>query len=192
MIVEDMVVRVSADTEGLKRDLTEVRSLAGKFTAGLSTAFDQVVFKGRDLGDVLRSIALRLSSSAFHAAFRPLEQGLANAITGLVGNILPFRAGGVVGPNGVTPFASGGIVGSPTLFPAGPSGFGLMGEAGAEAILPLQRGADGRLGVKADGGGRGVTVNVTIQTPDIEGFTRARGRVAAELARAVDKGRRNL
>jgi phage-related minor tail protein len=31
-----------------------------------------------------------------------------------------------------------------------------MGEAGPEAIMPLARGADGRLGVQAQGGGRAV------------------------------------
>jgi len=64
-----------------------------------------------------------------------------------------------------------------------------MGEAGPEAILPLSRGPDGRLGVAAARGGGGApVVNVTITTPDVEGFRRSRGQVAAELARAVRRG----
>lgn len=60
-----------------------------------------------------------------------------------------------------TPFASGGIVKSPTFFGFdGGKRLGLMGEAGAEAILPLVRGSDG-LGVKAYGmGGGSFTVNI--------------------------------
>lgn len=67
-----------------------------------------------------------------------------------------------------------------------------MGEAGPEAILPLARGPDGRLGVAAGGGNGGaarVTVNIT--TPDAESFRRSRGQVAAQIARAVDRGRRD-
>jgi len=45
------------------------------------------------------------------------------------------------------PFASGGVVTGPTSFAMGGGRTGLMGEAGAEAIMPLRRGRDGRLGV---------------------------------------------
>lgn len=54
--------------------------------------------------------------------------------------------------HGVMPFANGGIVTRPTLFPFA-KGIGLMGEAGPEAIMPLTRGANGKLGVQASGGG---------------------------------------
>ena len=47
-----------------------------------------------------------------------------------------------------TPFAKGGVVAAPSYFPLG-RGLGLMGEQGAEAILPLARGPGGRLGVRA-------------------------------------------
>ncbi|MBN8755186.1 MULTISPECIES: phage tail length tape measure family protein [Variovorax] len=43
------------------------------------------------------------------------------------------------------------VVGQPTFFPFA-NGIGLMGEAGPEAIMPLRRGSDGRLGVSAPGG----------------------------------------
>ena len=39
----------------------------------------------------------------------------------------------------------------PTLFPMA-QGMGLMGEAGPEAIMPLKRGANGKLGVQSSGG----------------------------------------
>ena len=56
--------------------------------------------------------------------------------------------------NKIVPYAKGGIVGSPTLFKYASGGadrFGLMGEAGPEAIMPLRRGANGKLGVEASG-----------------------------------------
>ena len=62
--------------------------------------------------------------------------------------------------HGIQKYATGGVVGSPTMFGTS-SGLGLMGEAGPEAIMPLKRGSDGSLGVRADGiGGANVVVNV--------------------------------
>ncbi|EFK6676767.1 phage tail tape measure protein [Escherichia coli] len=52
---------------------------------------------------------------------------------------------------------SGTVVNRPTFF-AFAKGAGVMGEAGPEAILPLRRGADGKLGVVADTGGSGMVM----------------------------------
>jgi len=70
--------------------------------------------------------------------------------------------GGVMSRGKLTPFANGGVVNSPTVFPMA-NGMGLMGEAGPEAIMPLKRGPDGKLGVE---GGGGVTVvqNINVST----------------------------
>jgi phage-related minor tail protein len=70
-------------------------------------------------------------------------------------------------------------------------GQGLMGEAGPEAIMPLARGADGRLGVQAAGGGRAVNVVMNVTTPDVQGFQRSQGQIAAQAARALARGQRN-
>ncbi len=68
--------------------------------------------------------------------------------------------GKVFGRNGIVPFASGGIVSKPTLFKFA-AGTGLMGEAGPEAIMPLRRGTDGRLGVTVSGSqGNNISINV--------------------------------
>ena len=85
----------------------------------------------------------------------------------------------------VMPFAKGGVVSSgPTMFPMR-GGRGLMGEAGPEAIMPLARGADGRLGVQTAGGGRPVNVTVNVSTPDVKGFERSQSQIAAQMARAL-------
>ena len=67
-----------------------------------------------------------------------------------------------------------------------------MGEAGPEAIMPLARGADGKLGVRAGGGGGAVQVTMNISTPDAAGFQRSQSQIAAEMSRAIQRGRRNL
>jgi len=79
-------------------------------------------------------------------------------------NILASANGNVFAQNGIVPYAKGGIVDRPMVFPFA-KGIGLMGEAGPEAIMPLKRGADGKLGV-AGGGGGGVSVgaiNISVQ-----------------------------
>ena len=66
-----------------------------------------------------------------------------------------------------------------------------MGEAGPEAILPLQRGPDGALGVAAGtGGGASIVFNVTAN--DAASFMRSEGQIAAMLTRAVGRGQRGL
>ena len=75
-----------------------------------------------------------------------------------------FAKGGTFAQNGIIPYANGGIVNRPTMFKfarGGAMATGVMGEAGPEAIMPLKRGADGKLGV-ASAGGSGVTVNVSV------------------------------
>ena len=70
-------------------------------------------------------------------------------------------------------------------------GAGLMGEAGPEAIMPLRRGPDGKLGVAAAGGGGGVHVTFNIQTPDVAGFQRSQSQIAAQMSRVLARGERN-
>jgi hypothetical protein len=76
--------------------------------------------------------------------------------------------GNVFAKNKIVPFAYGGVVNKPTLFPMA-NGAGLMGEAGPEAIMPLRRGRDGRLGVEASGGVGNIVVNVDASGSNVEG-----------------------
>jgi hypothetical protein len=87
----------------------------------------------------------------------------------LMKEFAPYAKAGVPFPEewrGVYYYKKGGIVGSPTMFNIA-SGFGVAGEAGAEAILPLTRGSNGELGVNAMAGD--VNINFTINAVDAEG-----------------------
>src|SRR5205085_12591198 len=98
--------------------------------------------------------------------------------------------GGVVSSGRVQPFAAGGVVATPTYFPLG-RGLGLMGEAGAEVVLPLARGSDGKLGVRS-GSGASLAVTFNVVSPDAESFRKSEAQVTAMLARSVMRGRRGL
>jgi phage-related minor tail protein len=172
----------------------EVGTLSSSIGGGLRRSFDGLVFDGLKLSDALQMVARTMVDSVYSIAMRPVQNAfggmLAEGINGLVGGIMPFATGGAFSQGRVMPFAKGGLVSSPTMFPMR-GGRGLMGEAGPEAILPLARGADGRLGVQAGGGGRPVTVVMNIQTPDVQGFARSQSQIAAQAARALSRGQRN-
>ncbi|MBN9025771.1 phage tail tape measure protein [Kaistia nematophila] len=176
--IDELSVRITADTSAFTASLDGLARQADGFSGAISRAFRDAVVGGKEFDDILKGLALRLSTMALNAALKPIESGIGGLLSGLVGSL-----------GGVKPFAKGGVVASPTYFPLS-GGLGLMGEAGAEAIMPLARGPDGRLGVS--GGGAPVTVNIAIQTPDAQSFRKSEAHVAATLARAVGRGRRGL
>ncbi|MFW5881585.1 MAG: phage tail tape measure protein [Roseicyclus sp.] len=172
----------------------EVNSMSRSLGGGLKRAFDGVVFDGMRLSDALRNVARTMVDTAYNTAMRPVQNAIGSTIMGGVNSVLsglmPFQKGGVISQGRVTPFARGGVVRGATTFPMR-GGTGLMGEAGPEAILPLQRGADGRLGVSGGGGAATVNVTMNISTPDAQGFRRSQSQIAAEMGRALARGQRN-
>lgn len=188
---QEWIVRIGADTTELQRSLIDAEAMGRKFGTSLVNAFEGIAIKGRSLGDVLKSLALSLSSMVLKAALKPLEQGIGNLLSGLVSGGLGFAKGGVFQQSMPMPFASGGVIQSPIGFPLANGKLGIAGERGAEAIMPLARGADGRLGVVAQGGG-GIAVTMNVTTADAASFRRSESQVAAMLARAVSYGQRNL
>jgi hypothetical protein len=104
-----------------------------------------------------------------------------NFITGLFGN----ANGNAFVDGQVQKYAYGGIVNKPTLFPMA-NGMGLMGEAGAEAILPLRRGSNGKLGVESSGGGSTIiNVSVDASGSTVEGNTGQANEFGNVLAAAI-------
>ncbi|MEX0364623.1 MAG: phage tail tape measure protein [Ruegeria sp.] len=172
----------------------DVATLERGLSKGLRRAFDGVVFDGMKLSDALETVARSMIQTTYSAAIKPVTDHfggmLANGVGNLVQGLLPFADGGSFAQGRVMPFANGGVVSGPTTFPMR-GGMGLMGEAGPEAIMPLARGADGKLGVRNSGGGRPVSVVMNISTPDVQGFRRSQGQIAAQMSRALGRGNRN-
>lgn len=171
----------------------DVATLERGLSRGLRSAFDDVVFGGENLSGALGSIAKSISNTAYSAAVRPVTNHfgglLADGVGDFVKSLFPFENGGSFSQGRVMPFANGGVVSAPTTFPMR-GGWGLMGEAGPEAIMPLARGADGKLGVRGGGGGV-INVVMNITTPDVTGFQRSQSQIAAQMGRALSRGQRN-
>ena len=187
--VDEITVGVSLDTSGVRKQFEDLNRQASSFSGAITSAFKDAVIGGKGFEDVLKSLALRLAGIALDKAL----QRLSNALGGLLGGLfngLGFAKGGVLADGRVRPFAQGGVVAAPTYFPM-QGGLGLMGEAGAEAVLPLARGSDGKLGIRsAAAAPLVVTFNVT--SPDADSFRKSEAQVTAMLARAVGRGRRGL
>ncbi|KJZ24952.1 phage tail tape measure protein [Tritonibacter mobilis] len=193
-----MAAQFTAEMDRVRAAFAATQADAADFETGLSRglrrAMKDLVVDGDSLSDALESLAKTMINTTFNSAMRPVTDHLgglvSDGIGALVGGILPFADGAAFSQGKVTPFARGGVVSSPTHFPMR-GGLGLMGEAGPEAILPLARGHDGSLGVKTQGGGKSPTVVMNVTTPDVAGFQRSRGQIAAQMSRMLARGNRN-
>lgn len=179
-MAEEVTVAITADTAPFQAALENLRSLSQGFGSQLTGALKNAAVNGRELDDVLRRVGLNLAGMALEQGLQPLKALTGSLFSSLLG-ALP----------GITPFAKGGVVSSPGLFPMG-QGLGLMGEAGAEAILPLARGADGRLGVASGGSGQAVNIDFNVTAQDAASFRKSEAQITGMLARAVSRGGRTL
>jgi lambda family phage tail tape measure protein len=165
---------------GLEDSLTSLATTgAGNFKAfAASVLKDTTRMIIRQL--VLKSIMQIIGGIGGSATAKSFEMPGAAFIPSGGYAFAPSALGNVFAANGIQPFAQGGIVSRPTLFPFA-KGIGLMGEAGPEAIMPLRRGADGKLGVAGGGGSTTINVSVDAKGSSVQGD----GQQGAALARAI-------
>jgi TP901 family phage tail tape measure protein/lambda family phage tail tape measure protein len=153
---QNIVNKSTDDVSSQMKDLAE-----GALTS-LGDEFINLAVEGKaSFGDLAKSIIKDLLRIAFQAlVVKPLLNSFAFSGGGSFGGggALPNATGNAFGNSGVTPFANGGsftnsIVNTATPFTfAKGAALGVMGEAGPEAIMPLERGANGSLGVQMFGG----------------------------------------
>ena len=165
--------------EKTRKKASELETVVRQFSTAMTRAFGQAITGGKQFDDVLKNVALSLSKLAVQSALKPLGKIFSDGFKNEEGEVM-----------NITPFASGGVIGAPSYFPMS-GGLGLAGEAGPEAIVPLSRGADGRLGI-AGGVGAPASITVQIATPDAESFRRSEAYVTGQIARAVARGQRGL
>jgi len=197
MKTSEVVVDVSADTTEFDYAMQSLNDATKDFGSVFSSTISRAITSGKSLDDTIRSIGQRFADLALNSALKPLEGVFDNLLGSVFSGIgaagIPgFADGGVVSNGSVVPFARGGVVSSPTPFNFGKR-LGVMGEAGPEAIIPLARGPDGKLGVsagQAQSGSMNVVFNVN--ATDASSFKRSEGQITAMLARAVARGQRSL
>ncbi len=146
--------------DGVARGTTDLQDLFKRMAASI-------------VADLLRIYATQLLTGLFFG-------GNTNPVgPGIIGPAQLAKGGVLEG--GVQTFARGGIVSQPTMFPMA-NGMGLMGEAGAEGIFPLQRMSNGDLGVS------GAPVNVIINNnaPGVDvSATQGEGGLTIDVVRSI-------
>jgi len=162
---------------------------------GFAQSFDLLINGTENWGNSLRQIAATVLQDI---ARQLIQIYVINQAISAIGKLFPTPGGTIpvaavaangmaFAKNGIQPFAMGGIVNKPTLFKYADGGsgrFGLMGEAGPEAIIPLKRGRDGKLGV-AGGGGTSVVVNVDASGSRVQGDNGNARQLGGAIAAAV-------
>ncbi|WP_246478925.1 phage tail tape measure protein [Kaustia mangrovi] len=140
---ESSVMRMTAAQE-------ELNAVGMDVIYTLQSGFSDLITGAASFEDALGRILDRLLEMAASQAFQMLLGGGFGGGGGLVGGLIGglFADGAAFSNGKVTPFARGGVVNKPTLFPMA-DGAGLMGEAGPEAVMPLTRLPNGKLGVHA-------------------------------------------
>ena len=183
-------IPVSADISGFSDAMKDMQVQSKQFSSVFSSTIKTAIISGKGFEETLKSLALKISNVALSAGLRPLEKATSNLVGNFVSGLTSSLTGGSSGAS-IVPFAKGGIVSSPSFFGGGRQ-VGLMGEAGAEAILPLARGSDGRLGVRTEGGGQPTNIVFNVSTPNVAGFKKSEAQISTMLARAAGRGRRGL
>lgn len=152
-------VNKSLTDNGIKIDEVS-KSISSSISSGLVNALRN----GGNAFDAFSSLATtalqKILDKLIEMSFvTPILNALTGGVGGSLFSFFGFKNGAAFKNGNIVPYARGGVVNKPTLFPMANGGTGLMGEAGAEAVMPLKRMSNGKLGVEAQGAG-GQVVNI--------------------------------
>jgi hypothetical protein len=153
-----------------------------KVSGHIESAFMAMVDGSKSVEDAFKGMIRSILLDVYQQS---VAKPMANAITSWLG----FKDGGAFSGGNVIPFANGGVVSSATMFPMAGKQTGVMGEAGPEAIMPLKRGANGKLGVQVQGGGENVVIhqNFNFQANGDDSVKRIIAQAAPQIANMTKK-----
>lgn len=206
------MAETEANTNKLKSAYDFAKSTVSGFFNDFRSGLEQGKGIWKSFGDAALGVLGRIGDKLIELATDQLINGFfknlgggGGGVLGFIGNMLGI-GGGAVDPwaglrmakggafsqGNVIPFANGGVVSSATMFPMSGGRSGVMGEAGPEAIMPLKRGPDGRLGVSAPKGASAPSQNTYAPTYNIDASNSANPeetrRQVTQALKEYDKG----
>lgn len=185
------------EIQRLNTKLDETKDISKDIGLTFKSAFEDAVIEGGRLRDILQGIAQDVVKILLRRTVtEPIVEGISDFIKGsnltsFFSGLTPNANGGVYSGAGISAY-SGSVVSRPTVFPFA-KGVGLMGEAGPEAILPLRRGPNGKLGVESAVSNAPIMYNVEINI-DANGNSEVKSNLASasELGRQIDAAVRKV
>lgn len=195
--LDETKIKLQEVDDSLKQTGIDTQNMAKSISSSLSSGIINAVRNGGNAFDAFSNIAVSalqkvldkiLEMSVINPILNSITGGLGGGgifggILGGIGSLFGFKNGAAFKNGKVIPFARGGVVNKPTVFPMA-NGAGLMGEAGAEAIMPLTR-KNGKLGVEATN--TGAVVNIYNQSgANVEAQKRDDGSVDVFIRRVND------
>ncbi len=164
----------------------------GAFTSMADGIANFVATGKGNFKELTASILADMSKMLVKAAMMKMFGALADT-GGIIGSFFSlFKADGGAFYKGVEFYANGGVVNRPTAF-AHAGGLGVMGEAGPEAIMPLMRGANGKLGVAVHNGKNrqagmynNITISVNVENGNAESSVESQQAQGRQLGESLD------
>lgn len=164
---QQLIDQETKNYELRQKQIEKTNNIAKDLGLTFSSAFEEAVVGGKKFSAILQSLTQDIAKLILRKKVtEPLFNLVSDSISGdglssFFGGLFNAK-GNAFNQAGVVPFANGGVFTSPQMFGYGAGNVGVLGEAGAEAILPLRRNSSGKLGVTMEGGGAGVVNNVSI------------------------------
>jgi len=137
------------------------KNVADTIANSMGDALTSIVDGTKSVKDAFKDMARAIIAELYQIYVVKQITGMISAAINPYVPALPVPAanGNAFSNGNVVPYADGGVVGGPVYFPMNNGRTGLMGEAGPEAIMPLKRGKNGKLGVQAEGGSGDVIIH---------------------------------
>ena len=174
-------IRLIEDAKQAEQDRL---SIMGTVESSMEDGFMSMIDGTSSVGDAFKEMARQIIAELMRVL---VVKRMVSGITSLFG----FADGGAFsGGSQIQAYADGGVVGGPTFFPMSGGKTGLMGEAGPEAIMPLKRGANGKLGVQVEGNAGGdvnIVQNFSFAANGDESVKKLIAQAAPQIANMTQK-----
>lgn len=161
-----MKAALAADENAERLDRLSENAERG--AASMSDLFSSILDGSMSASDAVIDLIAQIGRIQIAKAFSGFADSAGGGALGWIGGLLGSAKGNAFSGGGLVPFAKGGVFDSPTLFPMSNGKTGVLGEGlDDEAILPLRRGTDGKLGVRANVGGGATAAQVQVVGGDL-------------------------